>query len=71
MPSHSSAEHNLMELAAHDPAAAQRVGIKASVAKEFVVADKGRDLKALPKHVPHKAMGGPVSCDVYPKKFSW
>lgn len=71
MPSQSSAEHNLMELVAHDPAAAHRTGIKTSVAKEFVAADKGRDLKALPKYVPHKAMGGPVSCDVYPAVFRW
>lgn len=42
MPSKSAAQHRLMEMAAHDPAAARRVGVPQRVAKEFVEADKGR-----------------------------
>ena len=40
MPSKSRKQHNLMEMAAHDPAAAKRVGVPVKVAKEFVTADK-------------------------------
>ena len=42
MPSVSKKQHNLMEMVAHDPAAAKRVGIPQSVGKEFVAADKGK-----------------------------
>ena len=45
MPSKSKAQHNLMAMVAHDPAAAKRVGIKQSVGKEFVNADKGKTFK--------------------------
>lgn len=40
MPSKSRAQHNLMEMVAHDAKAAKRVGIPQSVGKEFVAADK-------------------------------
>ena len=42
MPSKSKAQHNLMAMVAHDPAAAKRLGISQSVGAEFVKADKGR-----------------------------
>lgn len=42
MPSSSQKQHNLMEMVAHNPAAAQRAGVPESVAKEFVKADAGR-----------------------------
>ena len=45
MPSVSKKQHNLMAMVAHDPAAAKRVGIKQSVGKEFVNADKGKTFK--------------------------
>ena len=45
MPSKSKAQHNLMAMVAHDPAAAKRLGIKQSVGKEFVNADKGKSFK--------------------------
>lgn len=51
MPTKSRAQHNYMEMIAHDPKAAKRTGVSQSVAKEFVEADKGRDLKKLAKHV--------------------
>lgn len=41
MPSKSRAQHNLMEMVAHDAKAAKRVGIPQRVGKEFVAADKG------------------------------
>jgi len=71
VPSESAAQHRLFEMVAHDPAAAKRTGIKASVAKDFVAADKGRDLKSLPQHVEKKSMGGPVPCAAYPRAFDW
>ena len=46
MPSVSRKQHNLMEMVAHDPAAAKRVGISQSVGKEFVAADKGKKFRA-------------------------
>ena len=45
MPSKSGKQHRLMEMVAHDPKAAKRVGIKQSVGREFVNADKGRHFK--------------------------
>jgi hypothetical protein len=51
MPSRSQAQHNLMEMVAHNPAAAKRVGIPQSVGQEFVQADKGKKFaNALRKH---------------------
>jgi hypothetical protein len=45
MPSVSKKQHNLMEAVAHNPAFAKKVGIKQSVGKEFVKADKGKSFK--------------------------
>lgn len=42
MPSVSDKQHNLMEMVAHDPAAAKRVGVPQSVGQDFSEADKGR-----------------------------
>ena len=42
MPSVSSRQHRFMEMVAHDPAAAKRVGVPQSVGEEFSQADKGR-----------------------------
>jgi hypothetical protein len=45
MPSASKKQHNLMAAVAHNPAFAKKVGIKQSVGKEFVNADKGKTFK--------------------------
>ena len=45
MPSVSKKQHNLMALVANDPKAAKRLGIKQSVGKEFMSADKGKKFK--------------------------
>lgn len=45
MPSVSKKQHNLMAAVANNPAFAKKVGIKQSVGKEFVAADKGKKLK--------------------------
>lgn len=42
MPSKSGAQHRLMEMVAHDPKAAKRVGIPQKVGKDFAAADAGR-----------------------------
>lgn len=42
MPSKSGPQHRFMEMAAHNPDAAKRVGVPVKVAKEFVMADVGR-----------------------------
>ena len=42
MPSKSGKQHRLMELVAHDPKAAARLGIRQGVGREFESADKGR-----------------------------
>ena len=42
MPSKTKAQHNLMAMVAHDPAAAKRLGIPQKVGKDFVEADKSR-----------------------------
>ena len=56
MPSVSGKQHRLMEMVAHDPAAAKRVGIKQSVGKDFVQADRasGKKFKGKKKLNPHK-----------------
>lgn len=51
MPSTSAKQHRLMEMVAHDPAAAQRTGVPESVAKDFVKADAGHTFD----HVAHHA----------------
>ncbi len=58
MPSRSLKQHRLMEAVDHDPAFAAHVGIPQSVGKDYVQADKGRDLKALPEHVRPPATAG-------------
>jgi len=45
MPSKSKKQHNLMEMVAHNPKMAKKVGIPQSVGKEFVAADKGKKFK--------------------------
>ena len=48
MPSKSAKQHRFMEMVAHDPEAAKRVGVPQSVGKDFVAADKQKKLaKAL------------------------
>jgi hypothetical protein len=42
VPSQSGKQHRFMEMVAHDPKAAKRVGVPQSVGKEFVAADKGK-----------------------------
>lgn len=42
MPSQSGKQHRFMEMVAHNPAAAKRVGVPQSVGKDFVAADKGK-----------------------------
>lgn len=42
MPSVSGRQHRFMEMIAHDPEAAKRVGVPQSVGKEFAAADKGK-----------------------------
>lgn len=54
MPSKSQAEAHTMQAAAHNPKFAAKVGISQEVAREFVKADKGRDLSKLPKRVKKK-----------------
>lgn len=49
MPSESQAEARFMAAAAHNPDFAKKAGVPQSVAKEFNEADKGRNLKSLPK----------------------
>ncbi len=48
MPSTSGAQHRFMEMVAHDPSAAKRVGVPQSVGRDFVQADKseGKHFKA-------------------------
>lgn len=51
MPSTSAKMHRFMQMVAHDPKAAKRVGVPQSVGKDFVEADKGKKFaKALRKH---------------------
>jgi hypothetical protein len=45
MPSTSKKQHNLMAAVAHSPSFAKKVGIPASVGKEFMTADKGKKFK--------------------------
>ena len=42
MPSKSAKQHRLMEMVAHDPAAAKRLGIPQKVGREYANADKGK-----------------------------
>lgn len=42
MPSKSKKQHNFMAMIANDKNAARRLGVKQSVGKEFIKADKGK-----------------------------
>lgn len=42
MPTVSQAQHNFMEMVAHDPEAAKRVGVPQNVGRDFVEADKAQ-----------------------------
>ena len=42
MPSKSGKQHRLMELVAHNPQAAKRLGIPQKVGRDFVAADVGK-----------------------------
>lgn len=55
MPSKSGKQHRFMEMVAHDPAAAKRVGVPQSVGKDFAMADVGRKFAA--KGKPDKPKG--------------
>jgi hypothetical protein len=50
----SQAQHNLMVGVAHNPAFAQKVGVKQKVGQEFANADQGHDISKLPIRVPKK-----------------
>lgn len=45
MPSKSARQHNFMEAAAHNPSFAKRANIPQKVAKEFVSADQGAQMR--------------------------
>ena len=45
MPSVSKKQHNLMAAVANNPAFAKKVGIKQSVGKDFLTADKGKKFR--------------------------
>jgi len=45
MPSKSAKQHRLMEMVAHNPKMAKKVGIPQSVGKDFVEADKGKHFR--------------------------
>jgi hypothetical protein len=42
MPSTSKKQHNFMEMVAHNPGMAKKVGVPQSVGKDFTEADKGK-----------------------------
>lgn len=48
MPSVSEKQHRFMEMVAHDPKAAKRVGVPQSVGKDFAAADKAQGKKKKP-----------------------
>ena len=54
MPSKSQAQHNLMEMVAHDPQAAKRTGIPQSVGQDYIAADKGKKLAEMLKKAPKR-----------------
>ena len=64
MPSVSGKQHRFMEMVAHNPAAAKRVGVPQSVGKDFVAADKGKAVSYSKAkgdvHNTSYATGGPV-----------
>lgn len=63
MPSVSGKQHRFMEMVAHNPAAAKRVGVPQSVGRDFVNADKGKAMgyaKGGDVRVASYAAGGAV-----------
>ena len=57
MPSTSKKQHNFMEMVAHNPAMAKKVGVPQSVGKDFAAADKGK-----------KFAGGGLNADINKQK---
>lgn len=55
MPSQTPKQHRFMEMVAHNPAAAKRVGVPQSVGKDFVAADEQMKAHALRKRRPYPA----------------
>lgn len=55
MPSSSGKQHRFMEMVAHDPAAAKRVGVPQKVGKEFAQADKGKKFAGKKKGAAKKS----------------
>lgn len=55
MPSTSGAQHRFMEMVAHDPSAAKRVGVPQSVGRDFALADMGRQFAPPQKKMEKKA----------------
>lgn len=61
MPSKSGKQHRFMEMVAHDPGAAKRVGVPQSVGKDFAMADTGKSFaKGGDVRVGAYAQGGSV-----------
>ena len=58
MPSKTKAQHNLMAMVAHDPAAAKRLGIPQRGGRDYVEADKGRNFNRGGDMKESKAMVG-------------
>ena len=58
MPSQTKRQHNFMAAVANNPAFAKRVGVPASVGREFMKADKGRKFKEGGEMKESKAMMG-------------
>lgn len=44
MPSQSAKQHRFMEMVAHNPEAAKRVGVPQSVGQEYIDADKRKKM---------------------------
>jgi hypothetical protein len=49
MPSTSQAQHRFMNIIAHSPQFAKKAGVKQSVGRDFIAADKKRGKKAIGK----------------------
>jgi hypothetical protein len=58
MPSTSKKQHNFMEMVAHNPKMAKKVGVPQSVGKDFAAADKGKKF----------AGGGGLNADINKQK---
>jgi hypothetical protein len=51
MPSKSKSQHNMMEGVAHSAKFARKVGIPQKVGRDFANADKGKNIKVLPRRI--------------------